>query len=649
MKTRFSRRDFLKMSMLGLGSAYLAACGKVLTPTPPVNTGMPPSTPLPTGTPQPPRPTSVPYTTNEPYAYYDFADSFESLSDPAPYGITSSQNTVKVNSANPNTLYQTGQQSLEASGTIAGPSGSTLSIEFDVKKYLGSSSYDFSNKVIVIDVFIPADSPIDWINFEADRDANIAQVSGFKIFDPEYGSSLIECSQCYTSSLPKGQWVEAVLDIKDVFSGNPNDKLWDAWGPNGQLTNAEALEVVRNCDVFKIEGRREKDGNAGPASFILDDLRWLERDSIKTDTSVDSLRKYAVNTHLFIGTCVQHNFLFGILDAKYCQALAQEFNLLQPEPWYMSDLEPSEGVFDFSKDDAVLDFATGNHMEIMGYTGAEHTSPPSWVKNKSFSELGPVLTKYIDTVVGHYRGKVASWVIFNEVVNDHGDGFRNRQTPDTAYEMFAYSPWVDGNDTSLIKAAFKQGRISDPNAKLFLNDFIIEEIGRVKSEFFYTFVKALVAEGIPIDGVGFEMHITYPPLFPNTNWATPRVLDLPAYLKSVGANIKRYAALGLQVAFTEVDDSILIKDIDISTTSGQAELKRRLDNEGQIYGGLMQLALNNQNVSTFKTMDFSDKYSWVYQSDPNGNPGYGFPDILDKDYKPKPAYVELLKALKNGA
>ena len=259
------------------------------------------------------------------------------------------------------------------------------------------------------------------------------------------------------------------------------------------------------------------------------------------------------------------------------------------------------------------------------------------------------MTNYIDTVVGHYRGKVASWVVFNEVINDHGDGFRNRQTPNNSNEMFAYSPWVDGNDTSLIKAAFKQARISDPDAKLFLNDFGTEDLGRVKSEFFYKFVKELVTEGVPIDAVGFEMHITYPPLYPNTNWATPRVLDLPAYLKSVDANIKRYAALGLQVAFTEVDVSLLIKHIDPSTSAGQAELKRRLDYEAQIYGGLMQVALDNLNVSAFKTMDFTDKYSWVYQSGQNGFPGYGYPDLLDDHYQPKPAYVEVLKALKKGA
>ena len=320
MKTEFTRRNFLKLSLAGLGAAYLAACGRLVPPAPTAAPAQPTYTPppTPTSTPiPPPTITRVPYVTNEPYAYYDFADSFEDISDLAAYGISSSQNTVKLNSTNYNTLYKTGHQSLEANGTIAGPIGSSLSIEFNVKKILGASTYDFSNKVLVIAVFIPADSPIDAIVFETDRSDQRFPVNSAKItLNPHV-------SYKTTATLPKGQWVEAVIDIKDAISNNP---LWTAWDSHGQLTDAEALEVVKNCDVFNIQGRRETDGNAVPTYFLLDDLRWLERDSIKIDPTVDSLKKYSANTHLTIGSSVDYADLFSIVDAKLCQALAQEFN-----------------------------------------------------------------------------------------------------------------------------------------------------------------------------------------------------------------------------------------------------------------------------------------------------------------------------------
>ena len=138
MKTEFSRRDFLKFSLAGLGAAYLAACGRLVPPPPTVAPAQPTYTlpPNPTVTPIPlPTATRVPYVTNEPYAFYDFADSFEDISDLATCGISSSQNTVKVNSTNYNSLYQTGHQSQEADGTIAGKSSSSLSIEINVEKY----------------------------------------------------------------------------------------------------------------------------------------------------------------------------------------------------------------------------------------------------------------------------------------------------------------------------------------------------------------------------------------------------------------------------------------------------------------------------------------------------------------------------------
>jgi len=56
-------------------------------------------------------------------------------------------------------------------------------------------------------------------------------------------------------------------------------------------------------------------------------------------------------------------------DAKFAQILAQEFNLLLPETsnWFMH--EPEKGVFDFSKTDALVDWATKHHMAIFSFFG----------------------------------------------------------------------------------------------------------------------------------------------------------------------------------------------------------------------------------------------------------------------------------------
>jgi endo-1,4-beta-xylanase len=383
-------------------------------------------------------------------------------------------------------------------------------------------------------------------------------------------------------------------------------------------------------------------GGSVSTYFLLDDLRWLDRESIKIDPNADSLRKYAANTHLYVGSFVEYGDLFNVTDAKLSQVLAQEVNLLQPGAalhWYL--FEPSEGVFDFKQMDAMVDFATGNHMAVYNY-GVWHNQMPEWLKDKSFSELGPILANYIDTVGRRYSGKVAIWNVFNEVVNEAGDGFRNR-SPDHQFNDNVYSPWVDGSDTSLIKAALRQARISDPNAILILNDYFDLETGYKKSEFFYAFVSELIAEGVPIDGVGFEMHLFHGY---GTTSTLPWETDLPNYLKSMDATVKRYAALGLKVVLGEVEAPIYLKNIDLSTADGQAELKRRIDYAAQIYGGLMQVALDNPNVIAFSTMNFTDRYSWINDKI-YGNPRVGFPGMFDQGYQPKPAYDEVLNALMN--
>jgi GH35 family endo-1,4-beta-xylanase len=111
--------------------------------------------------------------------------------------------------------------------------------------------------------------------------------------------------------------------------------------------------------------------------------------------------------------------------------------------------------------------------------------------------------------------------------------------------------------------------------------------------------------------------------------------------------LKRYAALGLKVIFSEVQVPIYIQNIDTSSAAGQAELSGRIDYQAQVYGGLMQVALYNPNVIAFSTQDMTDRYSWVYNPAPYGNPRVGFPDMFDKGYLPKPAYYEVLNALKN--
>ena len=88
-----------------------------------------------------------------------------------------------------------------------------------------------------------------------------------------------------------------------------------------------------------------------------------------------------------------------------------------------------------------------------------------------------------------------------------------------------------------IDIAFQTAYAADPSAKLYYNDYNIE-YGGDKSTAALALAKRLLDADIPIHGVGFQGHFEV--------GDTPDATDL-------ASNLAGYTALGLEVAYTEVD------------------------------------------------------------------------------------------------
>jgi endo-1,4-beta-xylanase len=359
----------------------------------------------------------------------------------------------------------------------------------------------------------------------------------------------------------------------------------------------------------------------------------------------DSLRAYAEHAGLLFGTVGTNRDLFGPSGDELRRLAAREFNFLWVDALWR-DIEPADGVFDYSKVDELVSFGIQNGMTLKCFAGPWYLLNPEWLEKKGFAELGPILKRHIEAGMGAWKGKIKLWDVFDEVVNDAGNGVRNRQ-PNPEPRMIGRMIWIDGSDVSLIADGFRTARKADPDALLFLNEFGNEDywgnslsFNREKGKYFFDFVMRLKKEGVPIDGVGFQLHQSYPAAGGYPDIGPGR---LEAYLKRIDETVKRYAAQGLLVEFSEVDVSIKLDDLDMDTDIGKAAFQRRLEHQALIYEGLMRVALDNRNVVAFITFMFTDKY-------PNVSPqGYGKPHIFDEELKPKPAYYRLLYALKERA
>jgi endo-1,4-beta-xylanase len=494
-----------------------------------------------------------------------------------------------------------------------------------------------------ISVFVPKDSPIDGIHF------------GFS----SGGQSIVVPVAGYT--VEKGRWFQEGIDLRRA-SENPGTVIWgNSW---------DAVKgTFWNCETISIVGIRSAAGGSLPARFLVDDLGWADApDSfggLAADPNAETIRKYADIRGLKVGSVLQtaapHDYL---MDPSYPRTLAREFNLLwgAGSDWPTSrPADPTTNNFNYSSSDVAVALAQDNHLVVKGFAGGWHLILPLWLLDTPFDQLQPILENRIAKDVEHYLGKIFLWDVFDEVLYDSyfDDGslkirLYNRQEknkvrptgPDgLAPYGWSYSPWVDGDDTSLIKAAFRKARETDPSAKLFLNEGDNEQIGTRKSEACYQYVKALKQEGVPIDGIGFQLHLR---IQGNTlgTWLDRTTFD--AYLDNIRRNVKRYSDLGVLVEFSEVEVNIRLDDIDFSTPAGKQAYQKRLQDQAYVYAGLMKIAVENKNVVAFIVWTISDPWSTPFAIDYPAHMEFGDPALFDTFYQPKPAYAAVLNVLKGN-
>jgi endo-1,4-beta-xylanase len=298
-------------------------------------------------------------------------------------------------------------------------------------------------------------------------------------------------------------------------------------------------------------------------------------------------------------------------EAAYAETLAREFNLAEPEnAMKFGPIHPGVATYNFGPADAVVEFARAHKMAVRGHTLVWHNQNPQWLTAAGLTsgQLSEFLQDHIRTVAGRYAGKVYAWDVVNEAFNDNGT---LRST------VWYDKPGIGLAGTEYIERAFRWARAADPKALLFYNDYGAEPVNP-KADAIYKMVRDFKARGVPIDGVGMQMHLTLKP---------------PA-MEAVEANLRRLIELGLEVQITELDVRI---PVNAAGLAAEADLARQAD----IYRQVVALCVKFPKCTAIQTWGFTDKYSWV----PRTFPGTGAALIFDSSYRPKPAYGSMAAAL----
>jgi endo-1,4-beta-xylanase len=286
------------------------------------------------------------------------------------------------------------------------------------------------------------------------------------------------------------------------------------------------------------------------AGLVLQSPATAAQPEIERDTEVASLHELA---DFPIGVAVPADpWPNSIMDSLQRRVLVRRhFDALTAEnAMKMAYLQPRAGEFEFGNADALVDWARENEISVHGHALVWHNQAPAWMNELegSAETFEVVLQAHVSTVAAHFAGRVVSWDVVNEAFNDD-DPTDWRDTI-----------WYRNIGPRYLALAFSWAREAAPGVDLYYNDYNLSgAAGPRKLQRVLVMVDDFLARGVPIDGVGFQMHV---------DTATPT-------LEALRASFAEVVRRGLKVKITELDVSVnqdkLFTELDAET----AELQRR--------------------------------------------------------------------------
>lgn len=311
-------------------------------------------------------------------------------------------------------------------------------------------------------------------------------------------------------------------------------------------------------------------------------------------------------------------------NAAANKLIVSQFNSVTPENIMKSEhLQPRWNEYAFEQADQLVAYAQKYNMKITGHALVWHSQLPSFMRHmQSKDSVRTFFENHISTVAARYDGKVDSWDVVNEALEEDG--------------TLRKSVFLDKLGENYIVEAFKLAQKASPNSKLYYNDYNIEQpkkrAGAIR------IIKQIQAAGVRIDGVGIQGH-----------W---RSYDVP--MKDIEESIKEFGALGIEVMFTELDLGVLPNPWDgnsaelTKTAEGSAKMNPYASGlpdsvaqqQAKAYADLFSLFLKyKQHISRITFWGVADGDSWL-----NGWPIRGrtnYPLLFDRNLKPKMAFFSI--------
>ncbi len=308
-------------------------------------------------------------------------------------------------------------------------------------------------------------------------------------------------------------------------------------------------------------------------------------------------------------------------DAVAAKLIPRQFNSITPENVMKSaEIHPTWDRYNFKPADDFVTYGQIHHMFIVGHTLIWHSQlSPFAQRIQSADSLRLFMQEHIRTVAGRYAGKVNSWDVVNEALNEDGS--------------LRKSIFLEKLGPAYLVEAFRLAEKAASNTLLYYNDYNIEHPAKRKGAI--ELIKNIQASGARIDGVGIQGH-----------W---RLGQVP--FKDIEQSILEYAALGIKIAITELDINVLPRP---ERMSG-AEVSQHFAPDPKLnpypnglpqaiqeqlksdYETLFRIFLKHKaNISRVTFWGVYDGQSWLNNWPVKGRTNY--PLLFDRKGEAKPAY-----------
>jgi endo-1,4-beta-xylanase len=312
--------------------------------------------------------------------------------------------------------------------------------------------------------------------------------------------------------------------------------------------------------------------------------------------------------------------------------ISNQFNAITPENVMKAEaIHPEKNKYNFELADKFVALGQKNKQYITGHALVWHSQLTKYAEGLTKKEdMRVFLTEHINTVAGRYAGKLDSWDVVNEALNDDG----------TMRESIFYKLMGD----SYIKEAFELAAKADPKAALYYNDYNIEQPKKRAGAI--ALIKKLKDAGVKIDGVGIQGH-----------WGL-----FGAPVSEIEESIIEFSKLGVKVAFTELDITVLPNPWELTG----ADVKQNYDDyvgdpkmnpystalpqsvQTQLakrYEDIFRVFLKHKDkISRVTFWGVNDGHSWLNDWPIKKRTNY--PLLFDRNFKPKPAFYSVINLKK---